>query len=69
MPYFLINEKYAISGAQTKEIFVEALEKAWTEEHPVVQFRSAAGDTEELACLDGSCAVEHQELNKRKEES
>ncbi|MDU0206498.1 DsbA family oxidoreductase [Paenibacillus sp. MAH-36] len=69
VPYFLMNGKYAISGAQSKEVFAEALEKAWAEEHPVVQFRSAAGDTEELACLDGSCAVEHQELNKQKEES
>ncbi|WP_219838530.1 DsbA family oxidoreductase [Paenibacillus sp. R14(2021)] len=58
VPYFVINGKYATSGAQTKEVFTEVLEQAWAEEHPVVQFRSAVEDTEAPACLDGSCSLE-----------
>lgn len=32
VPYFLINNKYVVSGAQTPEMFLEALEKAREEE-------------------------------------
>lgn len=31
VPYFVINRKYGISGAQPKEIFTEALENIWRE--------------------------------------
>lgn len=32
VPFFVFNEKYAISGAQPKEVFQEVLEKVWEEE-------------------------------------
>ncbi len=31
VPYFVLNDKYAISGAQPAEIFAEALQKSWGE--------------------------------------
>ena len=31
VPFFVINDKYGISGAQQPELFLEALEKTWTE--------------------------------------
>jgi protein disulfide-isomerase len=31
VPFFVINDKYAISGAQQPELFLEALEKTWDE--------------------------------------
>lgn len=31
VPFFVINDKYAISGAQPEEIFIEALDTAWSE--------------------------------------
>ncbi|MCQ6561041.1 DsbA family oxidoreductase [Paenibacillus mendelii] len=33
VPFFVINRKYAVSGAQPSEVFLEALQKAWGEEH------------------------------------
>jgi len=33
VPYFLINKKYVVSGAQTPEIFLEALENARVDEY------------------------------------
>ncbi|HEY8890991.1 MAG TPA: DsbA family oxidoreductase [Clostridium sp.] len=33
VPYFVINNKYAVSGAQPPELFLEALEKARDEEY------------------------------------
>lgn len=35
VPFFVINRKYGISGAQPPEIFLQALEKAWQEENPL----------------------------------
>ncbi|APH04807.1 DsbA family oxidoreductase [Bacillus weihaiensis] len=32
VPFFVINRKYAISGAQPTEVFLEVLEKVWNEE-------------------------------------
>jgi predicted DsbA family dithiol-disulfide isomerase len=31
VPYFVINRQYAVSGAQSSEVFLEALQKAWNE--------------------------------------
>ena len=31
VPYFVLDEKYAVSGAQPAELFLTALERAWTE--------------------------------------
>lgn len=33
VPFFVINRKYAVSGAQPEEMFVQTLEKIWAEEH------------------------------------
>ncbi len=57
VPFFVINQKYAVSGAQPKETFVRALEKIWAEEknQPVLQ-EIADADTD-ASCVDGSCAV------------
>lgn len=52
VPYFVINRKYAISGAQSVEAFLEALQKAWQEEHPITEI----GDTSNnIVCTDEGC--------------
>lgn len=33
VPFFVFNERYAISGAQPPEVFIEILEKVWEEEN------------------------------------
>ena len=33
VPFFVFNEKYAVSGAQLPEVFSEVLEKVWQEEN------------------------------------
>ncbi|MGG3466808.1 DsbA family oxidoreductase [Neobacillus pocheonensis] len=56
VPYFVLNQKYAISGAQPIETFKGALQKVWEEESssPVLQDLSTEQD---LSCEDGSCAI------------
>lgn len=56
VPYFIINQKYAISGAQLTEVFANALEKTWEEENPKPIFEDLSADDSGL-CADGSCAV------------
>ena len=33
VPFFVVDEKYGISGAQPAEVFLNALEQAWAESH------------------------------------
>lgn len=56
VPFFVVNQKYAISGAQPTETFLGALEKVWQEENatPVLQDLSEVDDA---SCVDGNCAV------------
>ncbi len=34
VPFFVIDRKYGISGAQPAEVFIQVLERAWDETHP-----------------------------------
>lgn len=56
VPYFIINQKYAISGAQPTEVFAGALEKVWEEENPKPVFENLSTDDSGL-CADGSCSL------------
>jgi predicted DsbA family dithiol-disulfide isomerase len=58
VPYFVINQKYAISGAQPLETFTGALQQVWQEESagPVLQELTVDG-SEGMNCTDGSCAI------------
>ncbi|HJR44739.1 MAG TPA: DsbA family oxidoreductase [Actinomycetota bacterium] len=52
VPFFVIDGKYGIAGAQDPEVFVAALEQAWSERSPLTVL---AEDSD--ACDDGSCEV------------
>ena len=46
VPFFVLNNKYAISGAQPESVFLSALEQTWTEANPTLvafQADDAAG--------------------------
>ncbi|MGE8081581.1 DsbA family oxidoreductase [Peribacillus loiseleuriae] len=58
VPYFIINQKYTISGAQPTETFAEALQKVWEEENPAPKLENLSSDSGDGAfCADGSCMV------------
>lgn len=56
VPYFVLNDRYAVSGAQATETFLGALNKAWGEwekERPALHDLST---NVELGCnIDGDC--------------
>lgn len=55
VPFFVVNEKYGISGAQPTEVFSKVLEQVWNETHPLI--RVGADTDEESACEGDSCAI------------
>jgi predicted DsbA family dithiol-disulfide isomerase len=55
VPFFAIDEKYGISGAQPTEVMLAALEQAWADEHPLIAVAGAADGAG--VCEDDSCAV------------
>ena len=55
VPFFLFDEKYAVSGAQPAELFLTALERAWDDAHPLVAL--VAADQTGGVCTDDTCAI------------
>jgi predicted DsbA family dithiol-disulfide isomerase len=51
VPFFAIDEKYGVSGAQPPEVLREVLERVWTESHPLIQVGGAPQD--EAGSCDG----------------
>lgn len=52
-PFFVFNEKYAVSGAQPPEVFMEVLEKVWEEENE--QPLQPQKSKETYCCDEESC--------------
>ena len=53
VPYYLINRKHALSGAQPSSVYLNALQQIWDAQQPPQAAESASDE----ACLDGTCAV------------
>jgi predicted DsbA family dithiol-disulfide isomerase len=52
VPFFVVDRKYGIPGAQPVEVFTQVLEKAWSESHPDLDL-VGGGD----ACGPDGCAL------------
>ncbi|MGN4427331.1 DsbA family oxidoreductase [Bacillus cereus group sp. MYBK30-1] len=62
VPYFIVNQKYAISGAQPLEAFVGALQQVWEEENPKPEPQNLSiNSTTDAYCTDGSCSIPPKE--------
>jgi predicted DsbA family dithiol-disulfide isomerase len=60
VPFFVLDEKYGVSGAQPTELFSQALEQAWRESHPLVMLQPVATGvatqaTDAVACGPEGC--------------
>lgn len=56
VPFFVINRKYAISGAQPTEVFTNGLQKAWEEEHLSTKLQPL-GSEEAANCTADGCEL------------
>ncbi|WP_163971789.1 DsbA family oxidoreductase [Oceanobacillus halotolerans] len=61
VPFFVFNEKYAVSGAQPLEVFQEVLEKVWVEEKekPSIQTLNPQG-SKTTYCTDEGCEIDEK---------
>ncbi|HZG57177.1 DsbA family oxidoreductase [Paenibacillus sp.] len=57
VPFFVIDRKYGISGAQPTATFVGALREAWDESRPSLSMVGDAGGGAGDACAADGCAV------------
>ncbi|MCC9146774.1 MULTISPECIES: DsbA family oxidoreductase [unclassified Arthrobacter] len=44
VPFFVLDDKYGISGAQPADLFTSALEQAWQESHPLISLTPESVD-------------------------
>ncbi|MEO3936098.1 DsbA family oxidoreductase [Dermatophilaceae bacterium Soc4.6] len=61
VPFFVIDGKYGISGAQSSDVVLDALDRAWVERSPLTVLAGSAvtagGSSDAGACDGDSCAV------------
>lgn len=57
VPFFVIDRKYGLSGAQPTEAFLEVLQQVWAEGHSLTLLGTAAPGATDDTCADGTCAV------------
>lgn len=61
VPFFVIDRKYGLSGAQPAEVIRQSLENAWLESHPLTmvgaQATAGTDDADGDNCADGVCRV------------
>jgi predicted DsbA family dithiol-disulfide isomerase len=57
VPFFVMDEKYGISGAHPSDVMLDVLTQLWAEEHPLTVVGATDGDI----CTDDSCALPQPE--------
>jgi len=70
VPFFVVDRRYGVSGAQPAEVLLEMLQRAWADAHPLTMVGARAAGAAGAgtasagtasagadACADGSCAV------------
>jgi predicted DsbA family dithiol-disulfide isomerase len=54
VPFFVVDQRYGLSGAQPAEVFSQLLDQAWAESHPSLEVVGAPGAE---ACGPDGCAI------------
>ena len=57
VPFFAIDQRYGVSGAQPAQLFSEVLERAWSDSHPLTVADSGDPQAEAGVCDGESCAT------------
>lgn len=52
VPFYVVDRRYGVSGAQAPEVFTQVLERAWTDAHPKLDLVGGAE-----ACGPEGCAI------------
>lgn len=55
VPFFVVDEKYGVSGAQSSTLLLEVLERAWSDTHPLIM---TSTESDQAGACDGdACAI------------
>jgi predicted DsbA family dithiol-disulfide isomerase len=57
VPFFVIDRRYGVSGAQSPDILLQALEQAWADSHPSLVLTAVGASASDAACTDDTCAI------------
>lgn len=58
VPFFVVDNRYGVSGAQPSEVFAQLLDQVWAESHPVLQPVPGLQDSSDAAvCGPDGCPV------------
>ena len=57
VPFFVVDGKFGIPGAQDADTILGVLERAWAKAHPLVMVEAAATEGDGGVCEGDSCAV------------
>jgi predicted DsbA family dithiol-disulfide isomerase len=58
VPFFVIDRKYGVSGAQPAAALLQVLEQAWADSHPIPALQTVGGDgSDAAACGPDGCPV------------
>ncbi|MBA2939834.1 DsbA family oxidoreductase [Paenibacillus sp. CGMCC 1.16610] len=58
-PFYIFNDKYAVSGVRSSHAFLEIIEQVWREEHPLQMIDNGINGSSEggICGVDGSCKI------------
>jgi predicted DsbA family dithiol-disulfide isomerase len=54
VPFFVVDQKYGVSGAQPTELFSQLIDRAWADSHPSIQL---VGGPDADACGPDGCSI------------
>jgi predicted DsbA family dithiol-disulfide isomerase len=54
VPFFVLDRRYGVSGAQPAEVMTQALQQAWRDAHPITVVAGPARAAEDAADVDGA---------------
>jgi predicted DsbA family dithiol-disulfide isomerase len=58
VPFLVADARYGVSGAQPTEVFLQALQTAWSAAQPLTMVAAQQDDADDTgACVDDSCAI------------
>ena len=57
VPFFVVDRRYGVSGAQPADVLLQVLDRAWADTHPTLVLTPAGVNASDTTCTDESCAI------------
>src|SRR5713226_7661264 len=57
VPFFVVDRRYGVSGAQPADVLLQVLDRAWADTHPTLLLTPAGVGASDTTCTDETCAI------------